>query len=94
MRDGTVEHFPDLEAAVARVSRVLEGAVVHKLDFDVELEPVGGEGRHLGGGEGRRLEDDEDVSAAGYHRRDGAAAAEPGWLFSCVARFYGSQFYA
>ena len=50
MRDGTDEHFPDLEAAVARVSRVLEGAVVHKLDFDVELEPVGRERRHLGGG--------------------------------------------
>ena len=66
----------DLEAAVA--PRVVGGALLDELDLGVELEPVGGEGRHLGGGEGRRLEDDEDVAAAGYHRRDGAAAAEPG----------------
>ena len=66
----------DLEAAVA--PRVVEGALLDELDLGVELEPVRSEGRHLGGGEGRRLEDDEDVAAAGYHRRDGATGAEPG----------------
>ena len=66
----------DLEATVAPC--IVGGALLDELDLGIELEPVGGEGRHLGRGEGRRLEDDEDVAAAGYHRRDGAAAAEPG----------------
>ena len=74
----------DVEAAAAPPGGVLEGALLHELDLDVELEAVGGEGRHLRGGEGRRLEDDEQVSAAGYHRRDGAAAAKPGSLFRGV----------